>query len=135
MANKIVVAVRGMVVHNGKVLIIQRSDDDAMPGIWEFPGGALEFGESLEDAAAREIKEETGLTVTVGRLLWVASFKVNKYKQIVFLTYHCTVKDTSVTLSLEHKSHLWASREQMEEFLPEDVVKHLNTVCVGGLAL
>ena len=39
-----------------------------MPGVWEFPGGKCESGESPEAATARECREEVGLDVTVGRL-------------------------------------------------------------------
>jgi 8-oxo-dGTP diphosphatase len=40
-------------------------------GLWEFPGGAVEFGETVRDALVREIQEEYGITVEVGELLTV----------------------------------------------------------------
>jgi len=40
-------------------------------GLWEFPGGAVEFGETLRDALVREIREEYGITIEVGDLLTV----------------------------------------------------------------
>jgi len=60
--NKIIVAVKGIINHNGKILIIQRSDDDETgANTWEFAGGKIDFGENLEDALIREVKEEVGL--------------------------------------------------------------------------
>jgi len=50
-----------------KVLLIQRSDD----GKWAVPGGAMIAGESLSEACAREVLEETGLKIKVNRLLSV----------------------------------------------------------------
>ena len=50
-----------------KVLLIQRSDD----GKWAVPGGAMTAGESLSEACAREVLEETGLKIKVNRLLSV----------------------------------------------------------------
>jgi ADP-ribose pyrophosphatase YjhB (NUDIX family) len=50
-----------------KVLLIQRSDD----GKWAVPGGAMMAGESLSEACAREVLEETGLKIKVNRLLSV----------------------------------------------------------------
>lgn len=48
----------------GEVLLVERSGD-LSGGLWSFPGGHLEWGESLEDAARREVFEETGLRITL----------------------------------------------------------------------
>jgi len=47
------------------VLLVQRAKPP-FEGIWAFPGGAVEFGESLAAAAAREVLEETGIVVEIG---------------------------------------------------------------------
>jgi 8-oxo-dGTP pyrophosphatase MutT (NUDIX family) len=59
-----------------KVLMLHRSDNDS----WCFPGGALELGESLREAAIREVFEETGLEVTELELMDVFSGKDLYYK-------------------------------------------------------
>lgn len=51
---------------DGRILICQRHPDGLLGGLWEFPGGKLEENESLEQAAAREVLEETGVQVRVG---------------------------------------------------------------------
>lgn len=57
-----IVAVIGIVIRDDKVLLVQRANPpDA--GRWGFPGGKIELGERIMDAAAREIKEETAITV------------------------------------------------------------------------
>lgn len=57
-----VAAVLGIIVHQSQVLLVQRSNPpDA--GFWGFPGGKVELGETLQQAAEREVKEETGLDV------------------------------------------------------------------------
>ena len=53
----------------GRLLLQQRSDG----GQWGLPGGSVEIGESLREAVAREVREETGLTVAVRRLVGVYS--------------------------------------------------------------
>jgi 8-oxo-dGTP diphosphatase len=53
----------------GRVLLVKRGRDPQR-GRWSVPGGRVEAGESLEEAAAREVLEETGLRVDVGRELW-----------------------------------------------------------------
>jgi 8-oxo-dGTP diphosphatase len=49
---------------SGRVLIARRPEGRAMAGLWEFPGGKLEPGESPEDALARELREELGIDVS-----------------------------------------------------------------------
>jgi 8-oxo-dGTP diphosphatase len=51
---------------NGQVLIGQRGENVPLAGLWEFPGGKVEPGETPAEAAARECLEETGLEVEVG---------------------------------------------------------------------
>lgn len=52
--------------HQGKVLIGQRQPDGLLGGLWEFPGGKQEPGETMAETVVRELQEEVGLTVAVG---------------------------------------------------------------------
>ena len=54
-----------VVRHNGQFLIGQRPAGVALAGMWEFPGGKVEQGESPQEAAVRECREETGIAVEV----------------------------------------------------------------------
>ncbi len=57
----------GLVFENGRLLITQRPPGGHLAGLWEFPGGKLEPGESWEKALFRELHEELGIEVVVGR--------------------------------------------------------------------
>ena len=57
-----VIGVGGIVVHEGKVLLVQRGHEP-LKDYWSVPGGAVETGERLEQALCREVLEETGLQV------------------------------------------------------------------------
>ena len=58
-----------VVEQEGRYLIGQRGADGPLPGLWEFPGGKVEAGETPEQAAVRECREETGLQVAIVGLL------------------------------------------------------------------
>src|SRR5882724_2906201 len=59
--------VAAIIVQDSRILICQRRHDKAFPLKWEFPGGKVEPGESLMDALRREITEELGVQIKVGR--------------------------------------------------------------------
>jgi ADP-ribose pyrophosphatase YjhB (NUDIX family) len=63
-----IVGVGAVVVQNGLALVVRRATEP-LKGEWSIPGGMLELGEKLRDGIAREVLEETGLTVEVGEVL------------------------------------------------------------------
>ncbi len=69
MANAIRLRASIVVIQDGKILLIPHYNTDVAPVQWYLPGGGIEFGESVQDAAVREFFEETGLHVHVERLL------------------------------------------------------------------
>ncbi|MEE8440546.1 MAG: (deoxy)nucleoside triphosphate pyrophosphohydrolase [Spirochaetia bacterium] len=59
------VVVAAVIVQGGKVLIAQRAAGSRFAGLWEFPGGKVEHGETREEALRREIREELGVDISV----------------------------------------------------------------------
>lgn len=53
----------------GRILLARRTEGRELAGLWEFPGGKLEPGETPEQALARELREELGIEASVGRFL------------------------------------------------------------------
>src|SRR5471030_1237008 len=59
----LLVVAAALVDPDGRVLIAQRPDGKSMAGLWEFPGGKIETGETPEAALIRELQEELGIAV------------------------------------------------------------------------
>src|ERR1041384_3132576 len=58
--------VAALIICDEKILICQRTEDQAMPLKWEFPGGKVERDEDLKDALRRELEEELGIDAEIG---------------------------------------------------------------------
>ncbi len=74
--------VTGIVIEDDRILLLDQDTDG--PRSWSLPGGKLEPGETLEEALAREMLEETGAKVEVGRLLYVCD---NVEAEVVHITF------------------------------------------------
>jgi len=126
MLNKIVVAMKSIIIYDGKVLIMQRASQDVGAGTWEFVGGKLEFGEELESGLKREILEEAGLEVELEKLLFATTFKTHEDRQVVILNYLSYSKHDKVVLSDEHKNFLWAGKRDMKRLLTAGILRDLE---------
>ena len=84
------IGVFGVIIEDGKALLALRRDIDW----WNLPGGGMELGETVDEALQREVLEETGLHVRVGRLVGVYS---KPQKQEVVLTFVCHIEGGQLT--------------------------------------
>jgi A/G-specific adenine glycosylase len=73
---------------DAKVLIAQREADDMLGGLWEFPGGTVEVGESFEAALARELREELGIEVAVGSHFTTVEHAYSHFRMSLH-AFHC----------------------------------------------
>lgn len=94
------VSVKGVVVREGRVLLLRNEREE-----WELPGGKIEAGETPEACLTREIKEETGWTVTVEAILDSWMYHIAQVGRDVFIvTYGCRVASHApLMVSSEHK--------------------------------
>jgi 8-oxo-dGTP diphosphatase len=98
---------------NSRCLLLKRSlNSRGNPGKWEFPGGKIDPGENFDEGLIREVAEETGLHVSLHRVLGTAESESPTAK-IVYLLFEGRRKSGRVYLSSEHDDYMWASRESL----------------------
>ena len=113
----------------GEILLIQRSDN----GNWALPGGAIDIGESLTQAAIREVQEETGITCQITGLVGIYTdpkhiilyTSNNEARQEFSVVLIADILDGQPTPSGESLEVRWVSPEVVESY-PMDRSMHLR---------
>jgi mutator protein MutT len=105
-SNQQIVIARVIVKNDDKVLILRRSSTYDRAGFWEIPGGHVQPGESVEEAAKREILEETGLVIDKLTFHHSVSYKVNNQDRLG-VVFEAEPTNKRVLLSDEHDEFDW----------------------------
>ena len=97
-------------------------------GLWEFPGGSVEFGEKLSEALIREMREEFGIEVAVGELLDVVDHILpDEGQHWVSPTFLCSITDGTPQILEPGKC------SQIGWFAPQQVPKNLSLISQANL--
>jgi 8-oxo-dGTP pyrophosphatase MutT (NUDIX family) len=109
----------------GDEILLLKRQMGAMAGQWFLPGGAVERGELPEDAARRELVEETGLDVD-GELELVGAYPIWVYGgDCLQLSYRGRIRDGDVIVSDEHSAARWIDPASMRANLTDPVIEAL----------
>lgn len=120
-----------IIEQDGLVLAAQRSAGMSLPLKWEFPGGKIHAGETAEDCLRRELVEEMGIQVDVGKSLPASTHRYPTFT-ITLQPFICAIKCGNIVLH-EHADILWLSPEALhtldwaEADLP--VIEFYLTMC------
>jgi 8-oxo-dGTP diphosphatase len=109
-------AAGGVVVRDGRVLVVHRPRYDD----WTFPKGKLDPGESFQDAALREVEEETGLRCTLGRELPGTAYRVGTRPKVVRYWLMEADTETPFVPNDETDDLRWVTREEAMSLLSYD---------------
>lgn len=117
---KIVKVVAAIIRDGDKIFATQRGYGEYKDG-WEFPGGKVEEGETLEDALAREIREELDTEIEVGEYLDTIEYDYPMF-HLSMCCYWCIVKSGNLVLK-EHEDAKWLTKETIDsvKWLPADI--------------
>lgn len=117
-----------IIIHNARVLLVQRASTDDYPDLWEVPGGGADDDETIVQCAIRELQEETGLvacevTSMIGeyelaeKRLEGQKSQQRKWKVFMFLI-NVDSSDVHLEIKLdpdEHQAYLWATAAEVQE--------------------
>lgn len=124
----------GIIKYKDEFLAVKRSkNDDFLPGVWEFPGGNIEDGETILPALKRELLEEIGININTEDALIVNIYdkikeKDEKYHYIELdFLIEVESKNLEIKLSNEHDDYLWvkADSDLLDDFI-KSKLKNIN---------
>ena len=122
-----IIGVGAIIVEDSRVLLVKRAHPP-IAGQWSIPGGALEVGELVREAAVREVQEETGLIVEPGELLGVFDRVLRDLEQrvqyhYVLIDFFCRVAGGELRAASDATEVRWFTDSELEGLgLAEDTL-------------
>jgi len=112
-------SVDAIIIKDKKILLIKRGSE-LYKGYWGTPGGYVGWDETIEDALKREVKEETGLTVTTMKFMFCNSDPSRHPKQVVNFVYYVSEYEGNVAPSDDALECEWFQIDSLPERLAFD---------------
>jgi len=104
----------GLILHEGRYLITRRKTGTHLGGVWEFPGGKREPGESLEACLRRELREELGIEITAP-----ARFHVVRHdypdRRVEMHFFRCAIRGDRGR-AVDGEDVRWVTRDELAKF-------------------
>ena len=114
MEPRIIEVSAGLIFRDGRLLITQRHAAAHLGGLWEFPGGKREPGESFEQCLARELREELGVEVSVGELFATVTHAYPE--KTVHLQFHLSCIPRGEPQPLGCAALRWVNQSELDDY-------------------
>lgn len=116
----------------GKILIDRRRNEGEMAGLWEFPGGKIEAGETIEECIKREIKEELDIEILVGDRLTTITHSYQTFS--ITLYVHDCQHLSGEPQPIECEEIHWVAPSQMNQYqFPQANIQIINLLQQRGI--
>jgi len=122
MVDKLFAAVKAFIINDGRVLILKESNkyqDGSNAGKWDVVGGRVKPGERFDESLIREIEEETGLKIKIGKPFAVNEWRPNvrgEQWQIIATFFECFSDSDEVNLSEDHEEFKWINPKDYKKY-------------------
>lgn len=117
---------------DGKILLIRRAEEKYASTKWDIPGGRIDPGSSLRENLAREVMEETGLTMTgEARVIGAQDIFASPERHVVRITYTGTAEGEP-TLSEEHTEYRWVTLSELKALSIEELDRYVKALLEEG---
>jgi 8-oxo-dGTP diphosphatase len=124
------VVAAAVIERDGRYLLTRRLEGTHLQGLWEFPGGKCNEGETLEDCLRRELIEELGAEAIVGRLIHETTFSYPE-RTVTLHFFGCAL--IGEPRAMIGQEMLWVHRDELKSlrFPPADdeLIRLLQTIC------
>ncbi|HMD32707.1 MAG TPA: (deoxy)nucleoside triphosphate pyrophosphohydrolase [Candidatus Acidoferrales bacterium] len=117
-----IIVVAAVVERDGRILICQRRRGDRFELLWEFPGGKVKPGETLEEALRRELREELDVAAGIGAEIYRARHRYAQLDRELELVFFSATVGAEAPANLAFEQIVWAEPGSLTdyEFLPAD---------------
>lgn len=117
-----ITVVAALIEWEGKLLVCQRQRGSVFELMWEFPGGKIQPGESLEAALARELREELGVSARIGPEIHRARYQYAEMNEPIELVFFAASAAPAEIQNRVFERIEWRKPEELPElnFLPAD---------------